>query len=146
MFGSGYCSVRVTVGFGLGEDPFKLQLGWPSLVLGLCSRRWYSSVQLQLAALFLGKPTVALTNRPLNRAKCNQASQKRREEEEDKFVLSPPTLIFEKAIFFFFVKLECQGKAVWMGAEELQGDTLAVTKSLKGVPRVSPLRHVGSMG
>lgn len=104
-------------------------------------------MQLQLAALFLGKPTVALTNRPLNRAKCNQASQKRREEEEDKFVPSPPTVIFEKAIFFFFfVKLEWQGKAVWMGAEELQGDTLAVTKSLEGVPRVSPLRHVGSMG
>ena len=113
----------------------------------MCSRHWYSSVQLQLAVLFLGKPTVALTNWPLNRAKCNQASQKRREEEEeDKFVPSLPTVIFEKAIFFFLVKLECQEKAVWMGAEELQGDTLAVTKSLKSVPRVSPLRHVGSMG
>lgn len=103
-------------------------------------------MQLQLAALFLGKPTVALTNRPLNRAKCNQASQKRREEEEDKFVPSPPTLIFEKAIFFFFCQIRVSREAVWMGAEELQGDTLAVTKSLKSVPRVSPLRHVGSMG
>lgn len=72
-------------------------------------------MQLQLAALFLGKPTVALTNRPLNRAKCNQASQKRREEEEDKFVPSPPTVIFEKAIFFFFVKLECHGKLCGWG-------------------------------
>lgn len=73
------------------------------------------------------------------------SEEKRREEEEDKFVPSPPTVIFEKAIFFF-CQIRVSWEAVWMGAEELQGDTLAVTKSLKSVPRVSPLRHVGSMG
>lgn len=61
-------------------------------------------------------------------------------------LLRPSTVSFEKD-FFFFVKLECQEKAVWMGAEELQGDTsLAVIKSLKRVTRGSPLRHVGSLG
>lgn len=35
-----------------------------------------------MAVLFLGKPTIALTNWPLNRGKWNQTSQKRRKEEE----------------------------------------------------------------
>lgn len=89
-----------------------------------------------MAVLFLGKPTIALTNWPLNRGKWNQTSQKRRKEEEI-FVPSLSSVIFEKGTLLLLL-LRCREKTVWIGAEELQGETLTIAELLKGVSRVSP--------
>jgi hypothetical protein len=47
------------------------------------------------------------------------------------------SVIFEKGTLLLLL-LRCREKTVWIGAEELQGETLTIAELLKGVSRVSP--------